>query len=72
MVPLGGGPLVPYSLTPMPLKPPMPILITGPDGLPKVMMSPPGGGPLVPYEWPPKPPAPATPPVPTPAPSHPP
>ena len=49
MVPPGGGPLVPYASIPMPPKPPVPILITGPDGKAKAMMMPPGGGPLVPY-----------------------
>ena len=49
MVPPGGGPLVPYAPVPLPMKPPTPILMTGPGGAPIAMMMPPGGGPLVPY-----------------------
>ena len=49
MVPVGGGPLVPYSLTGPGAPPPVPILVSGPSGQPKAMMIPPGGGPLVPY-----------------------
>ena len=52
MVPRGGGPLVPYSLTGPNAPPPMPIMMTdpaNPTGPPKVMMQPPTGGPLVPY-----------------------
>ena len=47
MVPFGGGPLVPYSMTGPNAPPPMPILMNDPaGGPPKPMMVPPGGGPL--------------------------